>query len=449
MAKLHVNDLDDLVAEINRYSGDFRHPEFVKRFLPLTLEYETHVDDINLSPYSTEYYKQQVSLYEEISGRKLNQADGELHPVDIQSLLTAPNPIGILAVEHMSEHVRSIGIMLSIAGLTGQAEVLDMGAGHGIASEIMAFMACKVHAVDIDPALSELSSRRASARGLQIERSVLNFDDLSLIEEGRYDGAFFSQSLHHCLRPWELIDRLKTKIKPEGVIGFVGEPINDYWWKNWGLRLDEESLFVARSHGWFESGWTLAFITDCFERNGFTLDMFRGGFAGGGIGIATRSAAKRGAILAKATQIGVSGNVPEQGMGGEVSIEAERFGTLIGDRTTLHGRPGFRQRGEQPGPLVYGPYVTLGPGDYEFAALVETGPLLTHQGVLHLDVTSDLGQKTLFETRIMSDTTAELLLATGRFLLTEETDGIEIRAVVEHGAGWTAALPTLRRISPG
>ena len=152
-----------MVAEINKHSGNMKHPDFIERFIPIQLQYETQVDDVNTSPYSEEYYQQQISLYEEISGRKLNQTDGELHPVDIDSLLTAPNPIGILDVAHMAEHVRSVAAMLSIAGLTGQAEVLDMGAGHGIASEVMAFMGCRVRAVDIDPGLGELSRRRAVA----------------------------------------------------------------------------------------------------------------------------------------------------------------------------------------------------------------------------------------------------------------------------------------------
>jgi len=445
MPTLHTRDLDELVAEANKWAGDFQHPAFVERFLPIKLEYTTHVDDVGLSPYSDEYYQQQVALYEEISGRKLNQADGELHPIDIESLIGAPNPIGILDVAQMSEHVRAVSMMMSVTALTGQAKVLDMGAGHGIASEVMAFMGCRVRAVDIDPALSELSRRRAAAHGLQIERSILNFDDLSSIEDGQYDGAFFSQSLHHCLRPWELIARLKTKIKPgDGVIAFVGEPINEYWWRHWGLRLDEVSLFVARSHGWFESGWTLDFITDCFERNGFKLDMFKGGISGGDIGVATMSSTKRDAVLAKAALVGAAHSVtrPNAEAGGDVPIDPARYLTLIGQRTTLHGRPAFRQQAEQRGALVYGPYVKLAPGAYEFAALIQP----SDQGLLRVDVASNFGQTILADTEIAGTAATQPILASGRFRLTEEASGVEIRAAVESGAGWEASLPTLRRI---
>ena len=238
-------------------------------------------------------------------------------------------------------------------------------------------------------------------------------------------------------------------MKPGGVIGFVGEPINDHWWKHWGLRLDEEPLFVARSHGWFESGWTLEFITDCFERNGFILDMFKGGFAGGDIGIATSGAARRRNVPAKAATIGTAHKAfPHQDEEGEVPIDDQRYMTLIGDGTTLHGRPAFRHRGEEPGVLVYGPYVTLQAGEYEVAVLIKAPPLPARSGALRFDVVGDAGHGILFEKIVGADTvdTAEVSLATGRFARSQETGGVEIRLVVEAGSGWTASLPTLRRL---
>jgi hypothetical protein len=445
MTKLHVSDLNHLIDTIHQCGGNFQHPHIVQKFLPLELEYTMVVDDANLSPYSKEHYQQRIFLYEEVSGRKLNQADGELHPTDIESLFGQPNPIGILDVAQMSEHVRAVSKMISIAGLVGQAKVLDMGTGHGIASEVMAFMGCRVHAIDIDPVLGELSRRRAAARGLQIERSILNFDDLSSIEDAHYAGAFFSQSLHRCFRPWELIERLKAKIDPEqGVIAFVGEPINDFWWKNWGLRLDEVSLFVARSHGWFESGWTFDFITDCFERNGFKLDMFKGGFAGGDIGIATMSATKRDAVLAQASTVGAVHNValPKTDSEGEVLIDPARCLTQVVQKKVLHGRPAFCQQGNQPGMLTYGPYVKLEPGTYEFVTLIQ------HQsyGKIGLDIACNLGETILFKMEVRGVGTTGPILATGQFSLTEQVEDVEIRLAIVSGEGWKASLPTIRRV---
>lgn len=299
--RIHLSNVDVMVKAVKEegFSG----------LTALEVAYDTHVDD-TLPPFSEEYFSQQLRLYSEISGRVLDQESGELHPVDMEALLKAPNPIGIYDVEHIVEHVRCLSTMLSLAELRGRPEVLDMGAGHGISSEVFAFSACRVHAIDIDPVLGALSLERARVRGLAIERSVMNFDQIETLDNDRYDAAFFFQSLHHCLRPWDLIKILSEKLIDDAVIGFAGEPVQANWWAHWGLRLDAESLFVAREHGWFESGWSHDFIAKCFERNGFTLTFFTGGLGGQQIGIATRSASRLEKVRAKAALLSLTEFIP-------------------------------------------------------------------------------------------------------------------------------------------
>ncbi|MBA3669040.1 MAG: class I SAM-dependent methyltransferase [Sphingomonas sp.] len=286
MTKLHSKDLGEFVKMVDRdYAGNLADPALASRYYPLEFEFDTVVDQ-DLEPFSDEYYQHQLTLYKEISGRELNQWDGELHPVDIPSLLETPNPLGVNNVTFISEHVRAISSMLGLACLSPVPKVLDMGAGHGLSSEVLAFCGAIVKAVDIDPALSELSQRRAESRNLSITRSVLNFDDLSTIESSAFEAAFFFQSLHHCIRPWDLIGTLKTKLTADGVIAFTGEPIGSVW-RNWGIRLDQESVYVARKFGWFESGWSHAFLRSCFASQGFKLRYFGGGHGGGEIGVAS------------------------------------------------------------------------------------------------------------------------------------------------------------------
>ena len=303
MATLHSSQLEVFVQMVDReYAGDLNNPVLASAYYPLNFEFDTVVDQ-DLEPFSPEYYAQQLALYSEISGRPLNQWDSELHPVDIDFLLGTPNPLGIRNVPFTAEHARAISSMLVIASVGPVAEVLDMGAGHGLSSEVLAFCGAKVHAIDIDPALGELSQRRAKARSLDIRRSVMNYDDLSAIEADHYDAAFFFQSLHHCLRPWELAATLSEKLKEDSVIAFTGEPLGSVW-RNWGIRLDQESVYVARKFGWFESGWSHAFIRSCFERNGYTLRFYSGGHGGGDIGLASRSADRLARSAATAATIG-------------------------------------------------------------------------------------------------------------------------------------------------
>lgn len=290
------------------YAGNLAHPELAAAYYPLSVSFETEVNQ-EIDPFSEEYFQQQLALYKEISGRELNQWDGELHPVDVPSLVNASNPLGLAHAPFIAEHVRALTTMFTLSSLDVRPNILDMGAGHGVSSEIFAFCGAHVHAVDIDPQLSLLSKVRAAARGYDIRRSTLNFDDLSSVPDNHYSAAFFFQSLHHCLRPWVLIETLKGKIVADGVIAFTGEPVQAGW-KNWGIRMDQESIYVARKFGWFESGWSHDFIRECFARNGFTLKFFSGGHGGGEIGVATADPGKLARCVAAAAHHGFAERYP-------------------------------------------------------------------------------------------------------------------------------------------
>ena len=88
----------------------------------------------------------------------------------------------------------------------------------------------------------------------------------------KFDAVVFYESLHHSLKPWQTIAKAKAFLKDgTGKIAMSGEPINEFWWPHWGIRLDPESVYVMHKFGWFESGWSKDFITRCFEINGFDV----------------------------------------------------------------------------------------------------------------------------------------------------------------------------------
>lgn len=439
MPILHSSQLPDYVAAVNACGGNFDHPAIIEQYLPLDLEFNTIVDQ-DICPFSEEYFQQQIALYREISGRELNQWDGELHSVDIPALVAAENPTGLTDVDDIAEHVRCISTMLALARLSGRPSIIDLGAGHGLSSELFAFAGARVHAIDIDPALGEVSRRRAATRGYDIRRSDLNFDDVGTLEDDSYDAAFFYQSFHHCLRPWKLIEDLRRKLKPGGVIGFTGEPIQAIWWRNWGLRLDHVSLFAARNLGWFESGWSARFITECFARNGMTLTLFGGGHGGGEIGIATASPAKRDTVVASAAIYGLRIIEPN------LDPADAQFRSKVGRRTTLAGRPAFTQDDEQEGPLLFGPYVTLDAGTYEISLIIrrETQSPVDPSSRLTLDVTANLGEQILYEEALAPRLMTGTKLIVRRFSIADEAQNVEIRLVVGGPDRWSASLPALR-----
>lgn len=427
-----VDDLDDLVAKASTELG-LGHPD-VLALLPIALEYSTVVDQ-SLDPFSPEYYAQQLALYEEIAGRPLDQATGELTPLDVDSLARHANPMGSDSVAFISDHVRSISTMLSLACLRPRARVLDMGAGHGLASEIYAFSGCEVHAVDIDPGSTELGLVRARARGLAVERSVLNYDDVASLPLDGFDAAFFFQSLHHCLQPWRLIGDLAGKLADDAVIGFTGEPLQTHWWRHWGLRLDTESLYVARRFGWFESGWSHEFIRECFARNGFELRFFViGGESGREVGVASRNPARLEPVLAQAAFLGL----PELGKPGH---ELVGFLSQIGVRTV--DAVLATRAGHTGGYLCFGPYKPARAGRYTTeirCAHTAGGP-----GTVLFDIASRQGTDVHLKERLAVPA-GESRSFKFTFRLPADVVDIELRVLVAAGGEWSCTEPTLVRL---
>lgn len=443
MPVLHTSALTQYVDDANAAPGGYQDPEIVARYEPMELVFDTVIDH-SLSPYSEAYFDQQMALYREISGRDLDQEQGELHADDLEGLRRAPNPTGIQDSAVLAEYVRCVSSMLALSCLNGRPTVLDMGAGHGLGSEVIAYTGCEVHAVDIDAGLGALSRERIAARDLDVTRFDLNFDDLSVLEDDRYDGAFFFQALHHCLRPWKLIADLKTKLHDDGVIAFVGEPVQSYWWQHWGVRLDPVSLYVARRDGWFESGWSHAFIRDCFERSGFHLTFLTGGYRGDEIGIATRSETKRQTVLDFARKMGLE----EVRMAGSVGGDRQ-YQSNLGEDTRLLGRPAFRQVRKGKDALVYGPYADVAAGKYEVSMLVQySGPRPRFGRAEHLtiDIIHGPAPETLFKTRERPKGAGKVRLLQYRFDVNADAKSLEVR-VFSHGEpDWIVSVPTIRRI---
>jgi len=286
VGKITASDLDALVRECDRLGG--LGSQATRAFLSdLDLQIETVVDQA-LDPFGEEYFQQQVDVYREIAGRDLDQSKGEQCPVDVETNVLACNPYNNSDIRFIAKHARTIQTCLALADLPPGASVLDMGCGWGLSSEVMAFAGARVTAVDINPSFVELVGRRATRLGLPIEAIVSEFD--TYVDSRQYDLLFFYECLHHSLKPWETIARLAPLVKPHGKIVWAGEPVNDYWWRNWGLRLDCDSIYCMRKFGWWESGWTADFLTRCFARSGFEQTVFPDiGLDNGHVGFAVRS----------------------------------------------------------------------------------------------------------------------------------------------------------------
>jgi len=260
-----ANNLDEFIAETDRlggpgtkaatiYWGDFSYvPEIVI--------------DQSLDPFSDDYFKRQIELYRELSGRELSPGENELTQINIDDHVEAQNPYALVDPSKFVIHYLRLGFMVHDANLPHAPKILDMGAGWGLSSEFLAMLGATVHSVDVNPDFVELIRRRQARHRLPITSEVSTFEDFDTTET--YDAIIFYECLHHAAKPWELFSKARRWLKDGGKILFAGEPVNDLW-SNWGLRLDAQSVYCIRKFGWFESGWSKAFITRCFWRNGFS-----------------------------------------------------------------------------------------------------------------------------------------------------------------------------------
>lgn len=252
---------------------------------------EARVDQ-TLDPFSDAYVEQQLAVYREIAGRDLDQVSFEQAPVDVDRCVTGGNPYGIDDPGFIAPHALAVIQALWLAGLPPGASVLDMGCGWGLSTELIGFCGASVTCVDINPRFLALVEERARRRGLRVRTVLSAFDSLTLPDDEQHDLALFYESLHHAVRPWEVLERIAPHVR--GKIMISGEPIQKKWWKSWGLRLDPVSVYCMHKHGWFESGFSKPFITACFARAGFHLTLLRGLSLGTGyLGVATRSGAER------------------------------------------------------------------------------------------------------------------------------------------------------------
>jgi len=268
--------------------GGHHNPECAKAMRGLVYQPTTQID-LSLDPFSEDYFNQQISLYEELSGRAFDIKEGEQYAIDVEARINTANPYASPNSHFISMHAKAVMAALEAAELPLRPKILDLGCGWGLSSELLAFAGAKVTTLDINPLFCDLVSRRARRLGLPIRAISGTFDTFDPQDDG-YDYAFFYECLHHAPRPLDTLNHVAKFLKPRGVIAFAGEPLNAPFWPEWGLRLDFRSVYVIRTHGWFESGCTGKFLSQCFHRAGFKLQVIpKIGLRGGPVGIARRS----------------------------------------------------------------------------------------------------------------------------------------------------------------
>jgi 2-polyprenyl-3-methyl-5-hydroxy-6-metoxy-1,4-benzoquinol methylase len=254
--------------------------------------------DQTLDPYSDLYWQQQVQLYREITGREINQSANEVTHFELEDHVRSANSYASNDPARMALHYCRLSKLVKWASLPPNARVLDLGCGWGLSSEFFALLGCRVTAVDINERFVELIRRRSNRFNFGIEVIHSDFDSLDL--DKQFDVVIFYESLHHALRPWDLLQKVSSWLAVDGKIALAGEPIQSIWWHNWGLRLDPVSVYCMRKFGWFESGWSKEFIVESLNRCGLITEYKDSDPEVGPIIIASRGAVPRPSMLTSA-----------------------------------------------------------------------------------------------------------------------------------------------------
>lgn len=224
-------------------------------------------------PFSAEYAREQMALYERISGRTY-RLENEETKLDVDGLVTRPFPYCTESLQVVGDQFVAIGSLLRRMKVPMGGRVLEFGPGHGNTTMALAQTGYKVTAVDIEARYCDLIKRRAERVGVEIE--VINSDFMwSEQVQEPYDAVVFFECFHHCADHLRLLRALRGATKPGGKIYFAGEPITNEFSMPWGVRLDGESLWAIRRHGWLELGFTETYFKNALAATGWKVTKFQ------------------------------------------------------------------------------------------------------------------------------------------------------------------------------
>ena len=263
-------ELPDFIEKVDAAGGPAA-ADFWDRWGSIRYQPSISIDPA-LDPFGPQYFERMLDIYREISGREFDQTANELTDFDFANHAEAFTSYGgHTAPADIALHFHRLSSAVRAAKLPRGASFLDMGCGWGFSTELLAQCGFKVTAVDINPAFVSLVETRCRRLGYPVKTVLSSFDDFQTDET--FDGILFYECFHHAARPWDLVRKLAGNLRDGGQILLAGEPIQDEFWPHWGLRRDPLSIYCIRKFGWFESGWSLAFLKEMFARAGLVTHV--------------------------------------------------------------------------------------------------------------------------------------------------------------------------------
>jgi SAM-dependent methyltransferase len=263
-----VGELDGMIAEVDRafaVSNDEGHRVMGSFYLAAP-------KNVPPDPTSEEYRRFQFELYRSISGRPEYSVANELSPFDLEAAKVRPYPYTSGSARIVGEQLLAQGFLLRALPVQPPAHLLEFGAGWGNTTHHFLELGYRVTAVEVDPQFAELIAHRGAKHG---ERLTVTMSDMLEYEPPeRVDAVVFFASFHHCADHVRMLERVRRMLKPGGALVLAGEPIASFPFP-WGVRLDGESLWSMRKHGWLELGFDEAYFFGLLRKQGWTFQRTR------------------------------------------------------------------------------------------------------------------------------------------------------------------------------
>lgn len=360
--------------------------------------------DLPDDPFSPHYRDAQMALYRQIAGKDYALAN-EATVFEVGSDIRALFPWHTQSSVAAGDHLMAVGFLLRVMALPPGSRVLEFGSGWGNTTLALAALGHRVTAVDIEARFCELVARRAAHDGLAVE--LVNADFLSGAETlaGDFDAIVFFESFHHADDHLRLLRRLRRLVRPGGGLFLAAEPIQPDFSCPWGLRLDGQSLWSIRKHGWLELGFNDRYFRSALAQTGWFTRCHRAGVPGW---LNVWEARRRAEIVFR----------------------------FAGDDPALRSEVGERQggaivlRGACAGTALFGPYVAL-PAERYVARILFCGRAVRH-GTAVMDVCAAPGPAMLatrrLDMRALVEPVAELA-----FEAADDLREVEVRLFCEPG----------------
>ena len=344
-----MGELDQILVEMDSAQA-VSDDELRRVFQTFSMEFPLNVPK---DPYSNEYHSAQFDLYERIAGRPYSTTN-ESSVFDIESASTRPFPYYTGSPQTVGNHIIAIGNVIKNLDIPPPARLLEFGPGWGNTTIALARMGYDVTAVDIEKNFVDLIRERSEHKRLEIECIEGDFSFISHTDR-KWEIVLFFECFHHCSNHQELIGWLDGAVASGGRVIFAAEPITNEFPIPWGFRLDGESLWAIRNFGWCELGFREDYFRDLLGRNGWSVTKnVCPETPWGTVFIAERAGSH-------ATDLDLTSKNTFS-----ASELCSQVGELEGDiRVASEGTT-------QPGFIIYGPYIELGPGNYEFELLYES-----------------------------------------------------------------------------